>query len=66
MPPEINIHTGTLYKTTKLLKMLKEYIIRDIFKKKYWFTFSFVSKKIKANLKITKKSIFFLKFCIKN
>lgn len=33
MPPEINIHTGTLYKTTKLLKMLKEYIIKDIFKK---------------------------------
>lgn len=30
MPPEINIHTGTLYKTTKLLKMLKEYIIKDI------------------------------------
>lgn len=49
MPPEINIHTGTLYKTTKLLKMLKEYIIRDIFKKKYWFTFSFVSREIKAN-----------------
>lgn len=47
MPPEINIHTGTLYKTTKLLKMLKEYIIKDIFKK--WFTFSFVDKKIKAN-----------------
>lgn len=33
MPPEINIHTGTLYKTTTLLKMLKEYIIKDILKK---------------------------------
>lgn len=33
MPPEINIHTGTLSKTTKLLKMLKEYIIKDILKK---------------------------------
>lgn len=39
MPPEINIHTGTLYKTTTLLKMLKEYIIKDILKKMVYFFF---------------------------
>lgn len=63
---EINIYIGIFYKIIKLFKMLKEYIIRDIFKKKYWFIFFFVFKKIKVNLKIIKKSIFFLKFCIKN